>query len=282
MNYSNNDLQQFLKFTKKISLEASKILLRYRKRISSIKITDKNKEGVASEADIASEKLVIDRILKKYPSHKIVAEEQSFLLGGCVSDDQEEWTWIIDPLDGTNNFLAGLDYFAVSIALAYRGMPVVGVVYRPVTLEMYWAVADKGAYYRKGDGRAKKLVLSDLNRELRDVVVANGFNTEKGADCEAEFSAFLAVLKRVRAARRMGSAALDLCHVAQGLYHGFWEVGLSSWDVAAAALICEQAGARVTNFSGDRYCPFEKRIIAAAGNTHADLLKILSPFLKTV
>jgi myo-inositol-1(or 4)-monophosphatase len=270
----------------KISLDLAKkagiFLLKKQLRLSTLKINIKEAQGIASNADTESEKIIIDGIKKIFPDHFILAEESAFEeFKGEMSRYEflknTEWVWIIDPLDGTNNFLNGLDYFGVCISLVHFGDPVVGVVLRPSSGECFYAVKGKGT--KLVNLFAKKSKVITLNKAenkklLKSSLLVTGFTSEKGAIFEEEFSLFKKMLGKSRGIRRMGSAALDLCYVSKGVFDCFWERGLAAWDVSAAGLICTESGVMVTDYSGQRFHPFQGTIVAARAPLHGEILSI--------
>lgn len=270
----------------KLSLKLAKIsgnhLMKKQLRLSSLKITTKEAQGITSNADVESEKIIIDGIKKNYPDHFILAEESAFIeFKGEMSRYEflknKEWVWIIDPLDGTNNFLNGLDYFGVCISLAHFGEPVVGVVLRPSSGECFYAIKGKGTktinlFAKKSKSISLKKPINKKN--LKDSLLVTGFTTEKGPVFEEEFSLFKKMIGRSRGIRRMGSAALDLCYVSKGVFDCFWERGLAAWDVSAAGLICLEANVVVTDYAGQKFHPFQETILAARAPLHGEILSI--------
>lgn len=256
-------------------------------RISSLKITNKEAQGIASNADVESEKIIIAGIKKNYPDHFILAEESAYKeFKGEMSRyeflKEKEWVWIIDPLDGTNNFLNGLDYFGVCISLAHFGEPVVGVVLRPSSGECFYAVKGKGTKLINLSLKKSKAISikKALNKKtLKNSLLVTGFTTEKGPVFEDEFTLFKNMMGKSRGIRRMGSAALDLCYVSKGIFDCFWERGLAAWDVSAAGLICIEAGVVVTDYSGQRFHPFQETIVAARAPLHSEILSNFSKSL---
>lgn len=271
-----------------LSLKLAKIsgahLMKKQLRISSLKITVKEAQGIASNADTESEKIIMDGIKKIYPDHFILAEESAFkeFKGEMSRYDflkNKEWVWIIDPLDGTNNFLNGLDYFGVCISLAHFGEPVVGVVLRPSSGECFYAIKGKGT--KTINLSAKKSKITSLKKSsniksLKNSLLVTGFTTEKGPVFDEEFTLFKNMIGRSRGIRRMGSAALDLCYVSKGIFDCFWERGLAAWDVSAAGLICIESGVVVTDYAGQKFHPFQETIVAARAPLHSEILSIFS------
>lgn len=276
-------LDAVLKLSLDLAVKASKFLLIKQKKISSLKITNKIAQGIASNADIESEKMIIKGIKEQYPDHFILAEESAYEeYQGEMSRYEylkaKEWVWIIDPLDGTNNFLNGLDYFSVCISLVNYGEPVVGVVLRPTNGDCFYAVKAKGTNlirfssdFRK-KSPVKNLFKKTNDKKVKDSLLVTGFTTEKGPVFDGEFDLFKKMIGKSRGIRRMGSAALDLCYVAVGVFDCFWERGLASWDVSAAGLICQEAGVVVTDYHGQKFHPFQETIIAARAPLNTEIL----------
>lgn len=263
-----------------LAVDAGKILLKHQKKLSSLQITSKQAQGVASTADLASEKFILKSIIKKYPDHEILAEEKAYSQFGDKKDaylafKDKMWTWVIDPLDGTNNYLNGLDYYAICISLLHFGEPVVGVVYRPSNGDCFYATSNqlsKLINFKEGT-RAKKLFCEKNSKKLNECLLSTGFVSVKGTYLDTEFAHFMKMIKKSRGIRRMGSAALDLCLVSSGVFDGFWEKGLAPWDMAAAGLICIQSGVKVTDYKGRKFNPFTESIIAARTPFYRELKK---------
>lgn len=257
----------------------SDVLLRYQKQLSKLNVESKKAQGMVSEADRKSEFTMMKYLRSEAPQISFFGEESSYL-DGANSEQQlryyadQEWCWCIDPLDGTHNFINGLEYYCVSVALLNYGRPVVGVILRPTTGECYWAVEGKGAYYRDIFGKKKKLQLDPSKKKLKDCLVVTGFSSEKGILLPDEVERFSRFLGKSRGVRRLGSAALDLCLVSRGVFDGFWERDLAPWDVAAGGLIASEAGAQVGDWSGKAFNPFQKSILAAPKGLFKQMLKL--------
>lgn len=239
-----------------------------------LKVIDKGKQGVATEADVLSERYVMAEIKKYYPDHKILSEEDAFtreLKMEGVKED--EYLWLIDPLDGTNNFFNRVPFFGVSLALNKGSTTIAGVVYNPVNCELFYAIKGKGAYLIRLIG----------NKEVKIRLKANG---KKKVFKEALLSANLTskrvekdLLKsfpEVRAMRRFGSAALEMSYVAAGMLDAYWEYRLQPWDMAAAGLICEEAGVKISNIKGEKYHPFGSSVLTAHPGLFNPLKEILN------
>jgi myo-inositol-1(or 4)-monophosphatase len=273
---SAGELAKFLAFAVDTALAAGEVLIRHQRKLSTLKTTYKKAAGMVSNADIASEALILQNIRKVWPAHGILAEEESWSKGKS-RDKASPWLWVIDPLDGTHNFLGGLDYYAVCIALAYCGQPVVGVVYRPATGEMFLTMKGKKSRYVHYPSSTAKMIYHALNsKKLSESLLVTGFKSEKGVWEESEFVEFKKLFRVSRGIRRMGSAALDICYVALGIFDGFWERGLAPWDVAAAGLIASEAGAIVTDFKGCPSTLFDENILVARRPLHSLMRKHLT------
>ena len=268
-----------------LAIKAARFLLIKQKKISGLKITSKKAQGMVSNADVESEAMIIEGIKRKYPDHFILAEESAYAEYMGQMDrykflKEKEWVWIIDPLDGTNNFLNGLDYYGVCISLVHFGEPVVGVVLRPTNGECFYAVKGKGtklinfSQNFKKKSKAISLKKSANKKKLADSLLVTGFATEKGPVFDEEFELFKHMLGKSRGIRRMGSAALDLCYVARGVFDCFWERGLAAWDVSAAGLICQEAGVVVTDYAGQKFHPFQATIVASRSPLHKEILSL--------
>lgn len=235
-----NDFNRFLEDAISMAKAAGDVLLEYfRSKCLDIH-TKINDSDVVTAADKASEELVKSIIRSKYPEHGIIAEES-----GCENEDKE-WRWVIDPLDGTTNFSQGLPVFCVSIALEHRGSPVVGVVFAPYLGELFHAVKGEGAFFN-----GKRIHCSEKN-VFSESVLATGMPYDKLINPDNNLNEISKLAPKVRGIRRMGSAAIDLSYVAAGFYDAYWELNLKRWDVAAGVLIAKEAGAKVYSIRENR------------------------------
>ncbi len=277
--------EEALELSMLLAVKAAKLLLLKQQKISSLKITNKKAQGIASSADTESEALIVDGIKAKYPDHFILAEETAYKEYMGQMDrykflKEKEWVWIIDPLDGTNNFLNGLDYYGICISLVNFGEPVTGLVLRPTNGECFYAIKGKGSKLVNFSNSFKKkskpvsLKKSTNKKSLCDSLLVTGFATEKGPVFDREFDLFKHMLGKSRGIRRMGSAALDLCYVARGVFDCFWEKGLAAWDVSAAGLICLEAGVKVSDYEGQKFHPFQETIVASRAPLHKEILSL--------
>jgi myo-inositol-1(or 4)-monophosphatase len=218
-----------------------------------------SRHNVVTEADHRSEQLIVAGIASAYPGHTVVAEE------GRSQHHSREWTWYIDPLDGTNNFAHGFPHFCVSIALCRRDGPVSGVIYDPLRDELFVAEAGQRA---RVNGRP---ISVSSNCRLEESLVATGFPYEKAVLVDNNLTEFARVAPRVRGIRRAGSAALDLAYVAAGRLDGYWEAHLSPWDWAAGVLLVNEAGGSVSAYDGSPWRLGLDRLVASNGLVHAEL-----------
>jgi len=213
---------------------------------------------------VAVEQEIRARIARRFPDHTFLGEES-----GGPAASVSSCRWIVDPIDGTTNFAHGLALFCTSVALEVDGQIMAGAIYDPMADELFTAELGHGA---RLNGRRLQVTTEDT---LINALLVTGFPytaNEQRAEQLAIFSAFLA---QSRAVRRLGSAALDLCCVAAGRFDAFWEQNLHAWDVAAGGLLVEEAGGRVTDFSGGAYSPFGREIVASNGAIHPHLLVVI-------
>ena len=225
----------------------------------------KGEINIVTDIDKKAENIIINTIKHAYPSHNFLAEE------GTYAKKDSKFTWVIDPLDGTTNFLHGFPVFCVSIALEHKGKPLVGVVYDPTRNELFYAEKGRGAFLNK-----KKVHVSGI-ANIKRALLATGFAYNVKSAKDDNISRFARFIKASQAVRRAGSAALDLCYIASGRFDGFWELGLHPWDAAAALLIVQEAGGKVTRFDGSKYSIYDKEILASNSKIHSQMTKILSP-----
>ncbi|HEY3312488.1 MAG TPA: inositol monophosphatase family protein [Anaerolineales bacterium] len=219
---------------------------------------------LVTEVDHASEKFLISEISRQFPGHAFLAEESG------ASKSQSEHLWIIDPLDGTVNYAHGVPMFCVSIAYSYHGKVLLGAVYDPMRDEMFSAERGKGAGVN-----GRKLKVTGVE-ELGKSLMVTGFPYNSWHAEPNNFDYFAKLGKMTQGVRRLGSAAIDLCYIAAGRLDGYWELALNAWDLAAAGLIAEEAGALVTNIKGEpEYLQAPISVVAANPVLHAKLLEQL-------
>ena len=236
-------------FLEDMARAAGQLLMKHYTKLNRGQIQIKGHHDYVTEVDRLSEKLIIQKILRAFPDHQIMAEETAH----SVKYSPEKPLWVIDPLDGTTNFIHQVPIFSVSIALYLRGKAVLGVVYDPNRNELFSAVKGEGAFL---NGRKIKVSSTSLPQET---LLATGFPFRSHEILEDYIRIFRLLCQASRGIRRGGSAALDLCYVACGRFDGFWEFGLQPWDMAAGCLMIQEAGGKVTDFNG-------KNVLLAAGN----------------
>jgi len=229
----------------------------------TISIEKKGEIDLVTEADILSEKAVMETINKSFPRDAILTEESG------EHGSESDRLWIIDPLDGTTNFAHSFPFFAVSIGLWVQDEMVLGVVYNPFMNEYFEARRGEGAFLNK-----KPIEVSKAE-DLKNSLVATGFPYSVYKDPTRIMGLLQNMIVRVQGVRRPGAASVDLCYVASGRLDGFWEEGLQPWDTAAGSLIVREAGAIVSDFEGKGYSPFQKSIVAANPHIHPKMLDIL-------
>jgi myo-inositol-1(or 4)-monophosphatase len=245
---------------------AGEVMVRQLNQLENLKVIEKSRNEFVSQVDQAAEAAIIEVIRDHYPDHAILAEESG-------SAGQHEYQWIIDPLDGTTNYLHGFPHFSVSIGVARKGELEHGVVYDPMRQEIFTASRGQGAQL---DGRRIRV---SKRTTLQQSLVATGFPYRANlVHIERYLNMLRVVMLESAGVRRPGSAALDLCYVAAGRVDAFFELGLSKWDIAAGALIIREAGGRISDFhGGDGYLD-SGNVVAGNPKTYAALSKLLAPF----
>ncbi|OOG36264.1 inositol monophosphatase family protein [Rhodanobacter sp. C05] len=228
---------------------AGNVILRYMNRIDGLNIVEKQQLDFVSEVDKLAEAEIIKELRRAYPDHAILAEESGATGKGPL-------TWVIDPLDGTHNYLRGIPHFSVSIALLEKGVPIHAVVFDPLRDELYTASKGDGAYINDRRMRVSK------RENLGGAMIATGFPFRQREHLTAQLDMTRAILGQAEDIRRSGSAALDLAYVAAGRYDGYFEIGLKPWDMAAGVLLVHEAGGRYCDFAGRDGIPASGNIIA--------------------
>lgn len=246
---------------------AGDVILRYHNQIDLLTIENKAANDFVSEVDKVAESAIIDEIKKAFPQHSILGEESGEILGD--SENQ----WIIDPLDGTTNYLHSFPQYAISIALYENGVAAHAVVYDPLKEELFYASKGEGAYLNEERIRTTK------THGLENALVGTGFPFKHPQHLDCYLDTFKAIHPQVSGIRRAGSAALDLAYVAAGRMDGFWEIGLNKWDIAAGALLIKEAGGFIGDFSGrDQYLE-TGNVVAGNGEAFKVILKTIHPHL---
>jgi len=245
--------------------QAGGIVMRYFDRIDSLTIAEKQVNDYVSEVDRAAEHAIIDTIRKSFPSHSILAEESG------THEGNDDYQWIIDPLDGTTNYLHGFPQFSISIALQHRGQLESAVVFDPLNDEMFTADRGKGALMND-----RRLRVTD-QKSLHGALIGTGIPYRDQTHIDAYLAMLKVMTKDTAGIRRPGSAALDFAYIAAGRIDGFWELGLSAWDFAAGALIVKEAGGVVSDIrGGDRYLD-SGNVIAGNVKVQREMVDKLAP-----
>ena len=251
---------------KKTALEAAQvggeILRKY--AASGFTIEHKTRLSLVTDADKASEQAIVTLLKAAYPTHQILAEEE-----GIHSDHPSPYKWIIDPLDGTTNFTHGFPSYNVSIGLEYQGQCILGVVLDPTRPELFFAEQGGGATCNGVPIQASQIT------ELEKSLLVTGFGYDIRETPENNLEEFCRFTLCTQGVRRTGSAALDLCYVACGRFDGFWELNLNPWDTAAGAIILQEAGGKLTNYEGQPYSIYGKKMVASNGLIHDQMLDVL-------
>lgn len=261
----NDSLHERMQVAQEAARKAGKLL--YDNLRGDFKVSKKGPIDLVTEMDLAAEKLIVEEIGKSFPDDDVLAEERGRRQG------DERRRWIIDPLDGTTNYAHGYRFFCVSIAFELEGQVELGVVFDPVTDELYTA--------RRGQGSQLNGAELEVSRtqELKDALLCTGFPYEEDL-MNAGLEMFRRMLFQSRAVRRDGSAALDLCYVAAGRLDAFWEKGLRAWDVAAGQLIVSEAGGQVSAINDDSFSVYGRQILASNGRLHHQLREHLKAALQ--
>ena len=263
-------LHPMLNIAIKAARAAGAIINRASLDVERLTITAKSHNDFVTEVDQAAEDAIISTILEAYPGHGILAEETGTSKGAKDSD----FVWIIDPLDGTTNFIHGFPVYAVSIALAFRGQIQQAVVYDPSRNDLFYASKGRGAYMND-----RRIRVSKRSRML-EALIGTGFPFRKGDNFQRYMKMFEEVMVQCAGVRRPGAASLDLCYVAAGFYDGFFETGLSPWDVAAGSLLVAEAGGLIGNFTGDANFLDQRECMAANPRIYGQLVPLLHKYSK--
>ena len=267
-----NTLHPMLNIAVKAARSAGSVINRAALDLESVRVAQKQVNDFVSEVDHAAEKTVIETLLEAYPHHGILAEESGNTMGNPGSD----FVWIIDPLDGTSNFLHGFPMYCVSIALRVGGKLEQAVIYDPTRNDLYTATKGRGAYLNDRRLRVGK------RTQLKDCLVTTGLALRPGDDLKEHLAIYGLAMQQTAGVRRTGSAAMDLAHVAAGFTDGYFEKGLAAWDLAAGTLLVQEAGGLVGNFTGEAGADFldQRECMAANPRIYAQLVQTLGGFSK--
>jgi len=268
----STNLHPMLNIAVKAARAAGAIINRASLDVDKVQVETKGVNDFVTEVDKHAEAVIVEIILQAYPGHGILAEESGRELGAKDS----EFVWIIDPLDGTTNFIHGFPVYAVSIALAWRGVVQQAVVYDPNRNDLFYASRGRGAFLNDRRLRVSKRL------RLQDSLIGTGFPFRKGDNFKRYMKMFEEISQQCAGLRRPGAASLDLCYVAAGYYDGFFETGLSPWDIAAASLIITEAGGLIGNFSGEADFLYQREVVAGTPKVYGQLVNILTPYTRVI
>ncbi len=262
-NIQVNNLKDFLDSAIKAAKIGGSVLKRYWKDRSYLDVDEKGKNDFVTQVDRDSEKEIVSFLHSRFPDHDIVAEEFSREKKGS------RFLWLIDPLDGTTNYINQFPMFCVSTSLLIDGKIYVGAVYDPMRDELFQAIKGHGAFLN-----GRKISVTHP-KSLSGCLLATGFPFKQQPRMKNYLESFETFMKRTAGVRRAGSAALDLCYTAAGIFDGFWEMGLSSWDIAAGTLFVWEAGGVVTDFRGGDQFLETGDIVAASPIVHKEMIQII-------
>jgi myo-inositol-1(or 4)-monophosphatase len=254
----------------KAARAAGAIINRAALDVEAVRVSQKQVNDFVTEIDQASERIIIETLLTAYPDHGILAEESGSQHGNPNADH----IWIIDPLDGTTNFIHGFPVYCVSIALQVRGKLEQAVIYDPTRNDLFTATKGRGAYMNERRIRVSKRV------RLNECLISTGFPFRPEDDFNKYLRLMGDVMQRTAGVRRPGAAALDLAYVAAGFSDGFFELGLQPWDMAAGALLVTEAGGLVGNFTGDAEFLEHRECLAASPRIYAQMVPLLQKYSK--
>jgi len=259
-------MQALLNTAVKAARKGGETALRYLQHVHQLKVHTKQHNEFVTKVDHEAEAAIIETIRERYPDHAFLAEES-----GQQGDG--EYLWVIDPLDGTTNFIHGFPIFAVSIALRINGRLEVAVIYDPNRQEIFTAIRGQGAQV---DGHRIRV---SNRRDLQDTLIGTGFPYRSKENIQTYTKMLASVLENTAGIRRPGAAALDLAYVAAGRFDGFWEFGLQEWDIAAGSLIVREAGGLISELQGDGDYFRSGNIVVGNPKIHDALRKLLIPHL---
>ena len=248
----------------KAARAAGKVISQGSQNLDRLTVTSKRENDFVSEIDLKAEKAIITILLDAYPSHAILAEESG-------AAGESEYQWVIDPLDGTTNFLHGFPQYAVSIALLHKGQLSQAVIYDPVRNDLYTASRGRGAFLNDRRIRVGK------RDKLQDALIGTGFPYRDFTHLEAYTGMFRDLVRKSSGLRRPGSAALDLAWLAAGRTDGFFEIGLNPWDIAAGCLLVIEAGGLVSDFAGEENYLDSGNVVAGSPKIFVQLLQTIQP-----
>jgi myo-inositol-1(or 4)-monophosphatase len=259
-------MHPMLNIAVKAARRAGNLIHRAADNLDHLTVTKKSHADYVSEVDRAAERIIIEALQQAYPKHAILAEESG-------AQGESEYVWIIDPLDGTTNFLHGVPQYAVSIGLQHNGVMTQAVVYDPTSNDLFTATRGSGAYLNDKRLRVSK------RKEMADSLIGTGFPYTRFENMQAYMAIFGELMQKTAGLRRPGAASLDLAWVAAGRYDGFFETGLKPWDIAAGALLITEAGGIVSDLAGNQNFMTSGHVCAGNPFIQEQLLQIIAPHL---
>ena len=247
------------------SEKGREVLLHYYGRLSNVE--KKHQAGLVSEADKESEKVIFDYLRSQFPDDEFLGEESAYGHdSNLTAGDPQRRRWIVDPLDGTTNYIHQFPIFAISIAMEFQNEIQVGVIDMPKLNETYYAVKGHGSYVND-----KKMQVSSCD-DIENAFLATGFISDFEDVISQQLAVFSKLVRQCRGIRRAGAAAYDLTQVARGVFDGYWERNLKPWDSAAGILLVREAGGLVSTYAGSKYSPYDNTLVATGPKLHSKLL----------
>jgi len=262
-------MQPLLNIAIRAARRAGDLIVRNLDRVPSLCVRSKSRNDFVTEIDQMAERDIIETIRRTHPDHGFLGEE-----GGRSGGD--EFVWIIDPLDGTTNFLHGFPQYCVSIGLQHNGQVTQGVIYDPVRNDLFTASRGRGAYLNDRRMRVSR------RTQLKECLIGTGFPFRDGSYLEAYMSMMREMIQKTAGIRRPGAAALDLAYVAAGFYDGFFEIGLNPWDIAAGSLMVIESGGLIGDLAGDDTYLESGQVIAATPKVFPQMVQALAPYARSV
>lgn len=257
-------MHPFINMGVRIAREAGEVIMRAQQHLEEVEVSTKSRNNFVTSVDIAAEDLIVDRLRQAYPDHAILAEERGHATHDDPRAQHSDYQWVIDPLDGTTNFIHGYPHFCISIALLYQGKIEHGIVYDPVKQDIYTASRGEGARKNNRRIRASKC------KKLDQAMIATGLPSSAGYAFNEFGSALSSLAATCRSIRLAGSAALDLAYVASGQLDAYWSAKLCPWDIAAGALLVREAGGMCSDDLG-------QDDVLQTGNIMASNVKLIKP-----
>lgn len=270
--YDMLDQNLALKAAREAAKEARQVLLDYFGRLS--KVSEKDQAGLVSEADVEAEEVIASVLRRSFPDFSMLGEENSYRTGQVIQEKgRRGGLWLVDPLDGTTNYVHKFPVFCISIGLEFDGVLEIGVIDVPIMQKTFYGIRGQGAF---SDDERNDLYRVPLNvsdrKTINEALLATGFSSYDKEALQDQLAIFGSLVDKTRGIRRAGSAAYDLALVAEGVFDCYWEKNLQPWDMAAGALLVQEAGGVVTNYEGDSFVSTDRSIIAGSREMHGMVL----------